>query len=310
MSEYFSHDTNARNDMKCAKLIKVLGYKGYGVFWAVIELMNEQSDCQLPTDFVQLGWQLHINAKVLERVVREFGLFRFSEDGCFFWSTSARRRLAMRQEKKKRGRPAKNAGNSFPEKPRETDYTCENRAETHETRQNDVSVGVVDMVNDSDDARRHETTTQEERADDPTQDGEDGDRPNEAEQIVSEWNRIFKGTPQECRWGGVFPPAVWHDWTEAKKLGYALKDLFTAFQVARTDDWPWQLKDVVKDGNIQRLLTKKAKNGGAKHDGGGNLDFMEGKQYFDADGNPTPQGGEFVSPEFWDDLKANNAIAF
>lgn len=317
MSEYFSHDTNARNDMKCAKLIKKLGYKGYGVFWAIVELMNEQSDCQLPADFAQLSWQLHVSAKTIEDVVRNYGLFAFSEDGAFFWSRTARRRLELRQTKGKRGRPAKNVGNTFPEKPGEIDRPNANCAESSKTPQNCVSVGYV--VNDSTSTPKvsqnaNETasvqfqpTTFEEHSENSTQDGWEIDQPNESEQIIAEWNKVFKGTKQECRWGGVTPPAVWHDWTEAKKLGYTLKDLFAAFRVAKNDDWAWQLKHVMKGDNIQQLLTKKEK---ASKNGSGNLDFMEGKQYFDANGKPAPKGGEFVSAEFWNDLKANKAIVF
>ena len=34
---YFSHDYNARNDIKIKKLIAKHGYLGYGIFWAIIE---------------------------------------------------------------------------------------------------------------------------------------------------------------------------------------------------------------------------------------------------------------------------------
>ena len=34
---YFSHDYNARNDIKIKKLILKHGFCGYGIFWAIIE---------------------------------------------------------------------------------------------------------------------------------------------------------------------------------------------------------------------------------------------------------------------------------
>ena len=36
---YFNHDSAARNDYRIIKLRATLGYEGYGVFWAVLELL-------------------------------------------------------------------------------------------------------------------------------------------------------------------------------------------------------------------------------------------------------------------------------
>ena len=39
---YFSHDSNAHRDYKMVKLRTKLGWGGYGLFWAIIEnLRNE-----------------------------------------------------------------------------------------------------------------------------------------------------------------------------------------------------------------------------------------------------------------------------
>lgn len=119
---YFSHDVNAQRDDKCVRLLQTLGWKGYGVYWALVERLHEQKECVLEYNPKGLAWSLHISEKYLIRVATEFGLFEFSEDGSLFWSNSAKRRRAYRtrnacapkseqdpeQPKRKRGRPRKN----------------------------------------------------------------------------------------------------------------------------------------------------------------------------------------------------------
>lgn len=304
--------------MKCAKLIKVLGYKGYGVFWSVIELMNEQSDCQLPVDFETLGWQLHINAKFLERVVREFDLFRFSEDGSFFWSEAARRRLEMRRgvapvknPTGKRGRPAKNAGNVFPQKSGEVDRMGEDVVKTSETAQKCAATDVVNNLS-SETQNSQETPKENEIRDSEQKNFEEyaedvqigSMEPNLGEKVIELWNKTFEGTKRKYR--GLQLDAVSYGYLDdaTKNAGFTLEEIQEAFQAARNDDFAWLLRDVLKKENIQRLLTKKEmkKNG--------TNDFTAGKQYFDTDGNPVQPGAEFVSPEYWSDARAAGAIGF
>ena len=327
MTDFFSHDVNARNDMKCAKLIKVLGYKGYGVFWSLIELMNEQSDCQLPADFAMLGWQLHINAKFLERVVREFDLFQFSEDGCFFWSASARKRLEARHATtlistknqrtgKKRGRPRK-ISDQVPETVSGTVKTTPNFTETPETAQistispklNNLSTDVEKVSQNAKETPcvQFQPNIQTGKIQFDDFDGYDdwtGETPL-PEQAIEEWNKIFTGTPQFYR-GTQLPADALHELLETEKSGYTIEDLRKAFQIAKSDDWCWRLKDVLKKDNVQLLLTKSVKQ--KKENGKNDYTFMEGKEYFDKFGNKCPEGGEFMSAEWWDDLRKAEAL--
>src|SRR4051812_45989014 len=41
---YFRHDYNSRNDAKILELRAEFGYEGYGVYWALIETLAEDSD--------------------------------------------------------------------------------------------------------------------------------------------------------------------------------------------------------------------------------------------------------------------------
>lgn len=38
---YFTHDSHARNDIKCRRLIRRLGFEGYGWWWALCEILAE-----------------------------------------------------------------------------------------------------------------------------------------------------------------------------------------------------------------------------------------------------------------------------
>lgn len=45
---YFSHDSDAADDIKCKRLIRRLGYEGYGMWWRVCELMAAATGHTLP----------------------------------------------------------------------------------------------------------------------------------------------------------------------------------------------------------------------------------------------------------------------
>ena len=47
---YFSHDYNVRNDIKIKKLINKHGFLGYGLFWAIIEDLYNNTNV-LPMDY-------------------------------------------------------------------------------------------------------------------------------------------------------------------------------------------------------------------------------------------------------------------
>jgi hypothetical protein len=40
---YFSHDSNSQDDPKCMMLIDQLGMEGYGIFWALIEKLRNET---------------------------------------------------------------------------------------------------------------------------------------------------------------------------------------------------------------------------------------------------------------------------
>lgn len=83
-SFYFSHDSNARNDIKIVKLRRKHGMRGYGCYWCIIEILREDSDHKLPlSDIDDIAFQIGETAEFVNDVLKSFGLFQITE-GEFF----------------------------------------------------------------------------------------------------------------------------------------------------------------------------------------------------------------------------------
>ena len=80
---YFNHDSTARLDIRVIKLRSKLGYEGYGVFWAVLELLFTEENKLCIEDYDSLAFGLQCDPKILKQVIEDFDLFVL-EDGCFY----------------------------------------------------------------------------------------------------------------------------------------------------------------------------------------------------------------------------------
>lgn len=98
---YFSHDYNARNDAKIKKLISKHGFLGYGIFWAIIEDLYNNTNV-LPTDYDSISFDLRTDRETIESIVKDFGLFVF--EGDTFGSLSVQKRLEERNAKSEKAR--------------------------------------------------------------------------------------------------------------------------------------------------------------------------------------------------------------
>jgi hypothetical protein len=98
---YFSHDFNSRNDIKIKKLIAKHGYLGYGLFWAIVEELYNNTNV-LPNDYECIAFDLRTDANVIKSIVNDFDLFVI--DTNTFGSLSIERRLNERNEKSKKAR--------------------------------------------------------------------------------------------------------------------------------------------------------------------------------------------------------------
>lgn len=102
---YFSHDSNARHDIKIQALRSVHGLKGYGMYWVIIELMRDSNDYCLPikkVTFLALARELDCTAddakNFIDECINEFGLF--ISDDLNFWSDSLLSRMDRYNQKK------------------------------------------------------------------------------------------------------------------------------------------------------------------------------------------------------------------
>ena len=98
---YFSHDYNVRSDDKIKRLIRKHGMEGYGVYWAIIEDLYNNTNV-LRLDYDGIAYDLRVYDTVVESIINDFNLFEISGD--IFGSISIQKRLDMREEKSKKAR--------------------------------------------------------------------------------------------------------------------------------------------------------------------------------------------------------------
>lgn len=117
-SYYFSHDSNARNDVKVIKLRRQLGLEGYGLYWCLIEMLRDTPDYKLPIDAVDdIAFSLNISKEKVETVINNYDLFTI--DDMQFFSERLIRNMEKYSESKKRLSEAGKAGMAkrYKEKP-------------------------------------------------------------------------------------------------------------------------------------------------------------------------------------------------
>ncbi|NJP37901.1 DUF4373 domain-containing protein [Alkalicoccus luteus] len=99
---YFSHDANARNDEKILMLRAEHGWEGYGIYWALIEMMFEASESVLHHKKIKgIAVSYSIDITLLQSVINTCiseGLF--DTDDIHFWSNSLLRRKEKYKEMK------------------------------------------------------------------------------------------------------------------------------------------------------------------------------------------------------------------
>ena len=105
MNSYFSHDSNARNDEKIARLRMKHGSAGYGVYFMILERLREAKDYMSIKDYNLIAFDLRDDSQLIKSVVEDFGLFAFVTDkdrGECFYSKSFNDRMVLKDEKSKK----------------------------------------------------------------------------------------------------------------------------------------------------------------------------------------------------------------
>lgn len=95
MRSYFSHDSNARNSDKLMKVRMKLGAEGYGIFFMLIERLREEEGYKSTIDYNTLAFDLRVEPEKVKQVVEDYDLFKFTEDGKYFYSDSFNERMEM-----------------------------------------------------------------------------------------------------------------------------------------------------------------------------------------------------------------------
>jgi hypothetical protein len=99
---YFSHDSSARNDEKILELRMDLGWEGYGVYWALIEMLRESNAFAMRTQYKRIAFGLQVSEDLVKSIIEDYNLFIVNED--IFYSESLNHRMELKNAKSKKAR--------------------------------------------------------------------------------------------------------------------------------------------------------------------------------------------------------------
>jgi hypothetical protein len=99
---YFSHDSNARDDPKILQLRMEMGWEGYGLFWAIIEMLRNESDFRMRTHYKGIAFALQTHEDCIKRLIIDFDLFETDQQ--YFWSESLIKRMELKEERSEKAR--------------------------------------------------------------------------------------------------------------------------------------------------------------------------------------------------------------
>lgn len=110
---YFSHDSNAITDTKILNMRADYGLEGYGLFWAIIEMMRNEENYKLTLDKnTYRAIQTLTNTKIdveeyIQNCINDYKLFL--NEGDSFYSKSLLRRMIEKDKKSEIAREKANA---------------------------------------------------------------------------------------------------------------------------------------------------------------------------------------------------------
>ena len=104
-SYYFPHDYDTLQDEKIKRMIRRHGMAGYGLIWAIIEMLYINANA-LQTDYEGIAFDFRVNSDIVKSVICDFNLFIIRENE--FGSLSVERRLNERNEKSRKAKESAN----------------------------------------------------------------------------------------------------------------------------------------------------------------------------------------------------------
>lgn len=108
-NRYFSHDSNARNSDRLIPLRAELQAEGYAIYFMILERLREEPDYTSVRDYAMLAFDFRVSVESVRRVVEDFDLFAFTEDGERFYSVSFLERMRTKDAKSEKLRQAAQA---------------------------------------------------------------------------------------------------------------------------------------------------------------------------------------------------------
>jgi len=91
---YFSHDYDSRQDEKIKKLLYKFNLEGYGIYWALVEMLY-QNNGYLQVECERIAFELRTESDKIEAVINDFDLFKIKNNE--FYSLSVLHRLKKRK---------------------------------------------------------------------------------------------------------------------------------------------------------------------------------------------------------------------
>ena len=79
-----------------------MGWEGYGLFWALIEMLRNESDHRMRTHYKSIAFALHTHEDSIKKLINDFDLFAI--EGEYFWSESLLKRMEMKESKSEKAR--------------------------------------------------------------------------------------------------------------------------------------------------------------------------------------------------------------
>lgn len=102
MYNYIPHPSNARQASMCVSLLIEEGFAGYGLYWAMLEVLRDAPNYRYSPEPRKWAYVLHASdIDQVERVLSRYGLFDFDDDGLVF-SPWLIEQLGAYDEKKRR----------------------------------------------------------------------------------------------------------------------------------------------------------------------------------------------------------------
>ncbi len=99
---YFPHYANNRSDVRFMKLIKEQSWKGYGLYWGIVELLRVSPKYVLPRNFEILCDYFKVSSFLLKKIVEDYDLFVLYDD--YFCSESLNEAMRTMEIKSAKGR--------------------------------------------------------------------------------------------------------------------------------------------------------------------------------------------------------------